>query len=51
MGTLIIDPHNQLAAAWKQAINAAKSSTVLQRLAAMPMSEDKVQRLIEEGRW
>ena len=51
MGTLIIDPHDQLAAAWKQAIKAAKSSTVLQRLAAMPVSEEEVQRLIEEGRW
>ena len=51
IGTLIIDPHQHLKAAWEQAIQAGNAETELKRLGAAPLDEEEVRRLVEEDRW
>jgi len=51
MGALIIEPHGDMAKAWKKAIKEGNTDTLLQRISEMPVSEEEAQRLATEGRW
>ena len=51
IGTLIIDPHQHLKAAWEQAIQAGNAAAELERLGTAPLDEEEVRRLVEEDRW
>ena len=51
MGALIIEPHGDMAKAWKKAIKEGNTDALLQRISDMPISEEEAQRLVAEGRW
>ena len=51
VATMIIDPKARLADAWKRAIREGKAESELPRLAAMPVTEEDAQTLVEPGRW
>jgi ABC-type Fe3+ transport system substrate-binding protein len=51
IGSLVIDPHDRLAITWKGAIKAGNVEADRQRLAAMPVSEEEVQKLVDQGSW
>ena len=51
IGSLIIDPHDRLAATWRRAIEENRIEADLGRLAAMPVTENDVEALTDQGRW
>lgn len=51
LGTQIIDPHRQLAAAWARAIEQGNSEGRLKELSAPPVDEAAAQQLAETGKW
>ena len=51
IGTMVIDPHDRLAAAWKQTISDGNPAAALPALAEAPVGEDEALRLVREGQW
>ena len=48
---LVIDPHQELADAWKQAKETGTTGTQIKQLAAMPIGEDEALELCRSGKW
>jgi len=51
IGSLVIDPHDPLAVTWKRAIKTGNIEAERQRLSAMPVNEEEVQKLVDQGSW
>ncbi|HSV27649.1 MAG TPA: ABC transporter substrate-binding protein [Sedimentisphaerales bacterium] len=51
IGTMLIDPHRRLQAAWQRAIHSDDPETALQRLAAVPVTEQQVLDIASQGLW
>jgi ABC-type Fe3+ transport system substrate-binding protein len=51
VGAMLIDPHSELVAAWQQAASADKSAASMERLSAVPISEERVMEIAKKGLW
>jgi ABC-type Fe3+ transport system substrate-binding protein len=51
IGAMLIDPHRELAAAWRQAVASGNSAPRLEKLSAVPITEEQSLDISRKGLW